>query len=73
MRKDNFIPSKLNLKTTFKFFTEVIEIKDVKKGEIIGYGGMYDTNSDVRIGILPYGFADYLYINKSYVIINGKK
>lgn len=72
-KKDNYIPSILNLKTTFELYTEVIEIKDVKKGEIIGYGGMYDTKSDLRIAILPYGFADYLYINKSYVIINGKK
>lgn len=73
MRKETFVPSKLNLKTTFKFYTEVIEVKDVKKGEIIGYGGMYDTNSDVRIAILPYGFADYMHLNKSYVVINGKK
>lgn len=73
LKKDTFVPSKLNLKTTFKFYTEVIEVKDVKKGEIIGYGGMYDNNSDVRIAILPYGFADFLYINKSYVYINGKK
>lgn len=73
MKKDNFVPSILNLETTFKFYTEVIEIKEVKAGEIIGYGGMYDTSSDVRIAILPYGFADFLYINKSYVYINGKK
>lgn len=73
MKKDNFVPSKLNLKTTFKFYTEVIEVKEVKKGEIIGYGGMYDTSSDIRIAILPYGFADFMYLNKSYVIINGKK
>lgn len=72
-KKDNFIPSKLNLKTAFKFYTEVIEIKNVKKGEIIGYGGMYDTNKDVKIAILPYGFADFIYINKSYVYINDKK
>ena len=73
MKKDTFVPSILNLKTTLKFYTEVMEIKEVKKGEIIGYGGMYDVNTDVRIAILPYGFADFLFINKSYIVINGKK
>ena len=71
--KNNIVnPSILNVKPVLSFYTEVIEIKDVKSGENIGYGGMFDTNSDIRIGILPYGFADYLYINKSYVSINGK-
>ncbi|MBQ3021334.1 MAG: alanine racemase [Bacilli bacterium] len=72
-KKDNFVPSKLELKTVLKFFTEVIEIKDVSKDEIIGYGGMYDNKENVRIAILPYGFADFSFINKSYVYINGKK
>lgn len=72
-KKDNFIPSKLNMQTVFKFFTEVIEIKEVTKEEIIGYGGMYDNKKDVKIAILPYGFADFSFINKSYVYINNKK
>lgn len=71
--KDNYKESILNLDTVLKFYTEVIETKKVSRNEIIGYGGMYDNNSDVIVGILPYGFADYLFINKSYVYINGKK
>ena len=72
-KKDNFTPSILNLETVLKFYTEVIEIKKVAKGEIIGYGGMYDATNDVKIAILPYGFADFSFINKSYVYINNKK
>ena len=71
--KDNYKESILNLDTVLKFYTEVIETKKVSSNEIIGYGGMYDNKSDVIVGILPYGFADYLFINKSYVYINGKK
>ena len=71
--KDNYKESILNLDTVLKFYTEVIETKKVSSNEIIGYGGMYDNNSDVIVGILPYGFADYLFINKSYVYINGKR
>lgn len=71
--KDNYKESILNLDTVLKFYTEVIETKKVSRNEIIGYGGMYDNKSDVIVGILPYGFADYLFINKNYVYINGKK
>ena len=71
--KDNYKESILYLDTVLKFYTEVIETKKVSSNEVIGYGGMYDNNSDVIVGILPYGFADYLFINKSYVYINGKK
>ena len=72
-KKSNTRVTKLNTRFTFKFFTEVLEIKTVKKGEIVGYAGMYDATEDMKIAILPYGFADYLYINPSYVVINGKK
>lgn len=71
--KDNYKESILNINTVLKFYTEVIEIKKVSSNEIIGYGGMYDNKNDVTIGILPYGFADYLFINKSYVNINNKR
>lgn len=64
--------SKLNLETVFTFKTKVIEIKDVKKGEIVGYGDMYTANEDIKIAILPYGFADFSFINKNYVSINNK-
>ena len=73
LQKDNYVPSILNLKTVLKFYTEVIEIKNVKCGEIVGYGDLYDAKEDLRIAILPYGFADYLFLNNSYVYINGKK
>lgn len=72
-KKDNFVPSILNLKTVFKFYTEVIEIKDVREGEIVGYGDLYDTKDNIRIAIMPYGFADFLFVNTNYVYINNKR
>lgn len=72
-KKNNFVPSILDLKTAFKFYTEVIEIKKIKKGSSIGYKGMYDAKEDKLIAILPVGFADYSHINTSYVAINKKK
>ena len=72
-KKSNITPSILDVKPVLSFYTEVIEIKNVLANENIGYGGMFDTKDNVKIGILPYGFADYLFINKSYVSINGKR
>jgi alanine racemase len=65
--------SNLKLETALEFKTTVIEIKNVKKGEIVGYGGMYVAPEDIKIAILPYGFADYLFINKSMVVINHQR
>ena len=72
-KKTNNTKSILNLNTVLKFYSEIIEIKDISKDEIVGYGSMYDNKENIKIGIIPYGFADYLFINKSYVVINGTK
>lgn len=72
-KKTVAIEPKLSLETAFVFKTHVMEVKEVKQGEIIGYGGTYRANSDIRIALLPYGFADYLYNNMSNVYINGKE
>lgn len=72
-KKDTFIPSILNLKTVFRFYTEVLEIKDVASGEVVGYGDLFDTKENIKVATLPYGFADFLFLNTNYVSINGKK
>ena len=72
-KKDTFVPSILNLKTVFKFYTEVLEIKDVASGEVVGYGDLFDTKENIKVATLPYGFADFLFLNTNYVSINGKR
>ncbi len=62
-RKTIITEPKLKLETAFVFKTHVMEIKEIKKGEIVGYSGMYQAKKDTKIAILPYGFADYLYNN----------
>lgn len=71
-RKNEIVKSKLDLKNAFEFKTHILETKDVKKGEIIGYGATYKAKEDIKIALLPYGFADYLYNNTNEVCINGK-
>ncbi len=65
----------LDLKTAFSLHTEVMTIKDVKKGEYVGYGAKYIADEDMKIAIIPIGFADGLikqYENQT-VKINNKE
>ena len=58
-----------------KLISKVVEIKDVKEGQYIGYGLKYKTQSDAKIAIVPIGYADGISLNNSGrdVLINGKK
>ena len=71
-KKNEIIKPKLNLNTAFEFKTHILEVKDVKKGEIVGYGGTYSAKEDIKIALMPYGFADYLYNSMNEVYIKGK-
>ena len=77
--KTNLIcPIKVN--QCFKLISEIIEIKEVKAGESVGYGMSNITNNNIKIGIIPVGYADgfdirntgnYVRINKSLCKIIG--
>ena len=71
-KKDEIIKPKLDLNTAFEFKTHILEVKDVKKGEIVGYGQTYTAKEDIKIALMPYGFADYLYNSMNEVYIKGK-
>ncbi|MBR4762256.1 MAG: alanine racemase, partial [Clostridia bacterium] len=65
--------SKLSLKNVFRFYTEVLEVKRIKPGESVGYGGMFKSKEDSFVAVLPYGFADFSLIGKTCVYIGGKR
>lgn len=71
-KKNEIIKPKLDLNTAFEFKTHILEVKDVKKDEIVGYGGTYSAKEDIKIALMPYGFADYLYNGMNEVYIKGK-
>ena len=66
--------TKIDLKPAFKLKTNVMEIRDVKKGEIIGYGKHY-VKEDTKIAVLPIGYDEGLGLENEnrYVLINNKK
>lgn len=55
--------------------SKLIQIKNIKKGEKIGYDGTYTAKKDTKIGILPIGYNDGVdrrLSNKGFVTINNK-
>ena len=78
INKNNISPvirgNKLELKPAFRLITNVMEIRHIKKGEILGYS----TNTiekDTTIAILPIGYDSSIGTKTlgRYALINGKK
>ena len=65
----------LNLKKAFKLKTNILQIKDINKGDKVGYGILYTAGSDVRVATIPIGYDDGIGINHNnrYVLINKKR
>jgi alanine racemase len=56
--------------------TRIAVLKDLVKGEAIGYGRTYRAKKKEKIAILPIGYADgypRLLSNRGFVLIRGKK
>lgn len=65
----------IELKSAFKMYTEIMQVKQIKKGEFVGYGAMYRAKQDELIGIMPVGYDDGIFRKSTgrYVVINNKK
>jgi len=64
----------LKLAMTVKSY--IIQLKDINKGEGIGYDWAYITPKKMRVAVLPIGYADIIPRSASlrlYVYINGTK
>jgi alanine racemase len=67
-------PNRLKIKPVLKFVTHVSQIKEVKKGEKVGYNFTYQASGNQKIAILPIGYADGVdrrLSNRGFVQING--
>ena len=47
-----------NLKPVMTLSSQLISVKDIKKGEAIGYGGTYTCEKDMTIGVVAIGYGD---------------
>ncbi|MBQ0045735.1 MAG: alanine racemase [Mycoplasma sp.] len=60
---------------TYKLISKVIQVNKVKKGQTVGYGGLFSSKKDELIALVPIGFADGLRRDSRgmFVYINNKK
>ena len=66
---------KIKLKSPIKLYSEVVQINKLKKGETVGYNGIFKANKDTQIAVIPIGYADGI-IRKNTgrsVYINNKE
>ena len=62
----------IDVKPSMKFVTRILQIKNIRAGETIGYGA-YKVTSPTKVAILPIGYSNGIGKNKRYVLINGNK
>ena len=46
------------LKTAIKWFSAISQIKEVKKGDSVGYGRSFRAEKDMQMAVIPVGYAD---------------
>jgi len=58
-----------------KLYSSVKDIKDVKKGETVSYGGWFRAQSDMKIAVVPVGYGDGFMRagRKGSVMVNGEE
>ena len=63
----------LGLKPAFTLVSEVLQIKNVKKGDYVGYGTLYQAMEDMKVAIIDIGYADGIskHRRNSNMEING--
>ncbi|MDF2822335.1 MAG: alanine racemase [Clostridiales bacterium] len=51
-------PISVDAKHTFEIYAKISQIKNVKKGETIGYGGAYTVKRDSKLALVHIGYKD---------------
>lgn len=66
----------IGIRPVMSFKTRIIHIKDMKTGDVVGYGRTYRITKPTRVATLPFGYDDgysRLLSNQGKVIIRGAK
>ncbi|MFH1223435.1 MAG: alanine racemase [Pseudomonadota bacterium] len=63
------------LEPVLRLYSFIKDIKKVKKGETVSYGGWFKAQNDMTVGIVPVGYGDgFMRANKKgSVLIQGKQ
>lgn len=68
-----YLKNDLKLNTAFKLYSSVMTIKKVKEKEFVGYNANFLADKDIKIAIIPIGYADGITKKYKFVYINDKK
>lgn len=68
------VQSPLALRPALSYTSKVIVVRAVPAGASVGYGGAFHAPHDMRVGVVPVGYADGLpraLSNKGHVLVDG--
>lgn len=63
----------LKLKTAMSFYSEIIDVKRVKKGEFVGYGAEFIADRDMTVATAAAGYYDGVLSSLGEVCVNGRR
>ena len=64
------------LKPALSWYSHLVYVKSIHKGQSVSYGGTFTAEEDMRIATVPVGYGDGYprsLSNKGYVLIRGEK
>lgn len=73
---DNHLPEEYSLEGIVSLKAQIASIREVKKGETVGYERFHKCEKDTKVVTLPLGYADAfprILSEKIEVLINGKR
>ena len=56
--KENALPDGLRLKDPWSFWTRVVHLQPVRRGDTVGYGRTHRITRDTVLAVLPVGYSD---------------
>lgn len=66
----------INLELAVSLMSRVVDIRILKEGDRVGYGGTFEVPHDgFKVGVVPIGYHDgipWILSNKGYALINGE-
>lgn len=66
----------LPIRPVLSLRTVISQVKDLKKGDCVGYGSVFCAPQDMRIATVPVGYADGYFRSNAeggYMLLHGKK
>ncbi|HEY1976916.1 MAG TPA: alanine racemase [Candidatus Baltobacteraceae bacterium] len=68
------LESPLDLRPALSYASKIIVVRSIPAGASVGYGGAFHAPHDMRVGVVPAGYADGLpraLSNKGHVLVDG--